>query len=169
MKIFFAKNGRNPPLEVIVDDDLYLEIIKHKWCNKGGYIGRSERFRCVTKNIKLHRWVMGVDNPKICVDHINHNKLDNRRANLRICNHSQNMQNGSDKIRGRSKYKGVSLYVYGSYQRWRANIVINGKQKSLGYYKTEEDAAAAYDIAAIKHFGKFASLNNIKIKRRTKK
>lgn len=90
------------------------------------------------------------------VDHVNHNGLDNRRANLRICTVAQNRQN-QRKTRGSSKYKGVCWHKAGG--KWRAYIKRESRQRGLGCYEIEEDAARAYDRAAVEMFGEFASLN----------
>ena len=96
------------------------------------------------------------------VDHINHDKLDNRRGNLRLATHQQNKWNvPKQKHRdGRptsSQYKGVSLFKRNG--RWTASIKVNDKSVRLGYFDTEEDAARAYDAAARQYFGEFAYCN----------
>jgi len=91
-------------------------------------------------------------------DHINHNGLDNRKANLRLATRSQNAWNRQKaKIKSRSKYKGVSWYNRG--KRWSVRIQVNRKQKFLGIFEDEIEAAKAYDRAARKYFGEFAELN----------
>ena len=104
---------------------------------------------------------MGVFDPKVCVDHINHDKLDNRRENLRLCTHAENMQNVPNYSRGKSKYKGVSFDDRKRVKKWRALIVFEKKQIYLGMHLTEEDAAIAYNEKATELFGEFACLNII--------
>ena len=89
------------------------------------------------------------------IDHINCDRLDNRIANLRLATPQQNRMN--ERPRG-DLPKGVSLYRQNGYEYWRARIKLGGKQQSLGYYKTVEEAKAAYDAAAPKMFGEYARL-----------
>ena len=95
----------------------------------------------------------------LVVDHINHNTLDNRRKNLRLCTWAQNNQNRRPSKRKNklSKYKGVSFYKKS--KLYRALIWCNKKQYFLGYFKDETDAAKAYDKKARELFGEFAYLN----------
>lgn len=87
------------------------------------------------------------------VDHKNRNSLDNRKENLRVATRSQNSINW---VR-RNKYgRGVAL-VGGMFQ---VRIAVNGKRKLIGYYKTPEEARAAYDAAAKQLHGEFAVLNS---------
>ena len=88
------------------------------------------------------------------VDHINGNSLDNRRSNLRLATHQQNIHNQRRNSRNTSGYKGVSYAR--RMNKWLAKIKINGKCKSLGYYVTPEEAFAAYCAAAKEAFGDFA-------------
>lgn len=92
-------------------------------------------------------------------DHINGNKLDNRRSNLRLATRSENEAN-KPYSRGRSKYKGVSWRK--DRDRWRATIQVDGKQIALGLFKKEQDAARAYNKAALDFFGEFATLNDVR-------
>lgn len=105
----------------------------------------------------VSRWIMQPP-PGMVVDHISGDTLDNRRANLRVCTHAQNLANGRSHSDSRSRYRGVSWKAReGS---WRAQISI-GKQRSrfLGQWPTEEDAALAYDQAAREQYGEYARLN----------
>jgi hypothetical protein len=154
----------------IVDDEDYEELSKYKWFvinRRHSYAVRNSYGRH-RHRIYMHREVIGMpssDNGP--VDHINHNGLDNRKCNLRICSNNQNRQNSrKQKKIASSKYKGVcwhkgSIYK-GLRQRgfWSAHIGQNKKQIYLGVFKTEVDAADAYDRKAKELFGDFAYLNN---------
>lgn len=114
-----------------------------------------------TKPTTLHHAMACADVGQL-VDHINGDGLDNRRANLRVCSRRDNNCNASKAPGKSSRYKGVSL----SYGKWRAAIrggpvMPNGWRKGivLGYFSDEEDAARAYDAAAVRYFGEFARLN----------
>ncbi len=105
----------------------------------------------------MHREIIKAPD-NLFVDHINLNGLDNRKANLRLATKIQNSRNTPKmKRKTSSKYKGVS------YQKrdriWRAKIKINRRDKHLGSFRDEIDAAEAYDKAAHKYFGEFARPN----------
>lgn len=112
----------------------------------------------------MHRIVMGLEDNKYVIDHINHDGLDNRKENLRICTSQQNSWNRSVSGRGTSKYKGVIFSSENNRnKRWKAQIKVNYKRLDLGWYWTEEEAALAYNKAALEHFGEFACLNIVDI------
>ena len=102
---------------------------------------------------------------ELVVDHINHNTLDNRRVNLRIATKQQNRMNNLKRNKPCSSiYKGVS-YVAKQHngntfdKPWRAFGKKNGIKKSLGYFKTEHEAAKAYNCYVVENFKDFASIN----------
>jgi len=105
------------------------------------------------KKGKLHRSVMGVGCET--VDHINHDKLDNRRSNLRRATPQTNQFNKRPKL-GKSAFKGVTWYPN---QGWVARITRDRKRRFLGAFPAEELAAKAYDDAARKYFGEYAYVN----------
>jgi len=92
------------------------------------------------------------------VDHRNHDTLDNKDNNLRICKHIENCRNIRKRSGCTSKHKGVSWHK--KLEKWIARIMFN-KAVYLGSFKNEIDAAEAYNQAALKYFGEFANLNNI--------
>lgn len=146
--------------KVAIVDECDYKYLKHfKWCVSRGYAMRGVRENGRNKSIKMHRVIMGVSDSKIEVDHINNNPLDNRRKNLRLCKHSENMGNQVIRKNNTTGFKGVHWYK--SRRRWMAHITIEGKFKNLGYFKDITEAAKAYNKAAKKYFGKFANLNKI--------
>lgn len=90
-------------------------------------------------------------------DHINGNRLDNRRENLRVCTQGENNRNKAKYRNKSSQYKGVSWDS--TNKSWYAQIIINKKHYSLGHYRNELEAAKAYDEGAKKHHGEFARIN----------
>lgn len=113
--------------------------------------------------ILMHRLILGLTDRYSLTDHIDHNGLNNQRSNLRAASYSQNNSNRRSQKNSLSKYLGVSLNIQKRkdrvYRYWTAHIGKNNKRIRLGYFKTEEDAARAYDEAAKVHHGEFASLN----------
>jgi len=140
----------------IVDADDYDELSRYKWhVNKGGrtYYASSQK---KGKAIKMHRLIAGA--PKgLFVDHINHNGLDNRKRNLRLCTRLENIRNQLPRRGGSSQYKGVCWRK--REKKFVATICVDGKKLYLGYFDDEIEAAKAYDKKAKELFGQFAYLN----------
>lgn len=109
--------------------------------------------------ILMHRLIMNPGNKLI--DHQDGNGLNNKKSNLRLCNHSQNIANVINQKKSTSKYLGVSKYISGNWHKWLAQIQKNGKKICIGYFDNEKDAAEAYNEKAIIHHGEFARLNII--------
>lgn len=149
---------------VMVDNWNYDYLNQWKWDAKKGkytyYAERKSRIngKCVT--IRMHRVIMNT--PKgYEVDHKDWNGLNCLESNMRNCTHSQNCMNR--RAHGRSKYLGVCYetrkYKNKTYEYISAQIKTNGKVRKIGFFKTEESAARAYNQEAIKYFGEFANLN----------
>ena len=103
-------------------------------------------------NLGMHRLVMHCP-AEMVVDHINHNRIDNRKINLRICTVQQNNCNLSIKSNNTSGYTGVSWSKHT--KKWHCYIEINGKRINLGYFNDINKAIEARQQAEIKYFGKF--------------
>ncbi len=95
------------------------------------------------------------------IDHVNGDKLDNRRSNLRFCNSSQNQMNRRGNSDNASGYKGVH-FDKGCINPWTARIKIGDSYVRLGHYETKEEAAQAYNEAAINNYGPWARINVIR-------
>ncbi|MGB7582774.1 MAG: AP2 domain-containing protein, partial [Sedimentisphaerales bacterium] len=109
------------------------------------------------KKVRMHREIMNAPDG-LLVDHKNGKTLDNRRSNLRLATHSQNMCNKpKTSTKSTSRFRGV--YLDKRKGRWVAKIQINRKCIWLGYFDNEIDAAKAYDTAAKMYHGEFAHLN----------
>lgn len=149
VKTITLKSGE----QVLLDKEDHTWAKKHTWYKTGkGY----PAMRLKNKFIKIHRLIM--DAPEgMVVDHINGNTYDNRKCNLRICTQAENTRNKKPAKNGTSKYLGVSK----AGKKWRAIISINGKNKHLGCFKYEEDAAEAYNNAALGFNLIYANLNVI--------
>lgn len=162
MKIL--KNNKN--YKCIVDDEDYERYKDYNWSvndyyNKGPYFVRIKQINNKKESIRLHRLIMNAKKGEE-VDHIDGNTLDNRKCNLRICTPKENSRNRKRQKNNTTGYVGV-LFVNRKYliRQFRARIKVDGKIKHLGYFKTREEAALAYNIAAVIYFGEFARLNII--------
>lgn len=160
MKILTPAN--DPTQQILVDDDVYIWASKLRWSTlfSGGQVIHNNTVKGKPIKRSLPREVMG--NPKgLVVDHINHDRLDNRRENLRVCTHGQNMMNRSinKTMKGKSQYKGVTWFK--PTQKWKGTITCRGKSIHLGYFTDEKHAALMYNQAAEELFGEFAFLNKI--------
>jgi len=154
MKNLFTTRGHL----ITVDDDDYDWLSKYKW-----YADCSHRTIYAVKNTKIngiwvkermHRMIMKITDNSL-IDHIDGNGLNNQKSNLRICadieNRAHRRPNNGHKYIGVGTYKSI----------YRSRIRINNIVYYLGYYKTAEEAALAYNEAAIKFKGEFAYLNDI--------
>lgn len=141
----------------LVDQEDYDALGSYSWhvTKKGGGFYARRTFSDQGKNRHefLHRVIARATAGSV-VDHINGNTLDNRRENLRICTAAENTRNRV-KMKKNPWFKGVQK----SWRRFRARITVNKKIILLGSFATAEDAARAYDAAALRHHGPFAKLN----------
>ena len=149
----------------LVDDEDYEWLSKYRWfynsSYRQGYANRNLRKADGKRTTAgMHRDILkhcGFDMSGLETDHKNHDKLDNRRKNLRPATFRQNQRNRKRYASNTSGYTGVAL-ASGN-RGWHAYIKYRGKQKFLGYFSNPEDAARAYDHAALELHSEFATLN----------
>jgi hypothetical protein len=141
-------------LEFMIDTDDLQKVSQYQWHRSPPY---NYIISCSTlHNLKLHRLITGFSH-KYVVDHINGNPLDNRKCNLRVCTHQENMWNRKTPKTNTTGYKGVCKPK--RYGRYVAGIRVDGRQKHLGCFDTALEAAMAYDSAARFYRGEFARIN----------
>jgi len=168
-KIFLYKGrGKNRKLTetfVKVDDEDYEELSKHEWGYMSLYHCESDKLYArryvydptlkLTTAILMHRVILNLSDRKTKCDHIDDDTLNNQKANLRPCSHSQNMSNRVKKNNSSSKFLGVFL---SSKKRWAVSIKHEGNSIRKTF-KTEIEAALFYNEKAKMLKGKFAKLN----------
>jgi hypothetical protein len=144
----------------LVDDGDYGLVMAHRWFVLEGNRPRRRSIAYAATNmphprrgtLRMHNLILGC----IGIDHHNGNGLDNQRANLRPATGAQNAANRRPREHT-SCFKGIGWER--SSRKWRARIDTGGQQHYLGLFACEEDAARAYDAAAVVAFGEFARLN----------
>jgi hypothetical protein len=147
-------------LSTKVDDEDFAHLNRFNWsrCSSGYAVRRKILNSGRRVVVYMHREVLnfprGFD-----VDHINGDKLDNRKSNLRAVTKQQNQFNRGAIKGSSSKYKGVSWLS--AKKLWRASIKIDTKYRHIGLFTTEIVAAAAYNAIAIEHHGDYARLNDV--------
>lgn len=157
--ICYASNTNEPILFDLEDYDKikdYCWLVvrkrpnsKYRRVQAGCGHGRGNR-----SIVKMHRLILGDNDLGLVTDHINGNTLDNRKENLRFCTIEENNRNLRAKHDG---YKGVQKEK----KKWVANIVVDHVKHRIGLFNTPEEAALAYNEAALKYHGEFASLNDV--------
>jgi hypothetical protein len=138
----------------------YVWWVTDGYASSGYYIGNRKIGR-KWKPLRMHRIIMGCDDSTKKIDHINGNRLDNRKSNLRFCSNQQNSFNMSQSARknknSASRFKGVSYDK--KRNAWTSAIMKDYSKHFLGRFDSEIQAANAYNAAAKKMFGSFANLN----------
>ena len=141
MSIVLLANGRGA---VTVDDEDEELVGGYSWCLNGEYaIAHGPTVEGKRRSVLMHRLILGVTDPKIHVDHIDGQGLNNRRSNLRLATRSQNMCNRRKNAKRSSKYLGVTWHSNRS--KWQAHIKIDKRHIHLGLFTNEIEAAIARD------------------------
>lgn len=141
----------------IIDAEDLDKVMQIKWhYHNRGYAANKNK----DKVLLLHRYILNIADKALIVDHINGDKLDNRKENLRVCNKAQNSRNQKRHKDSTNKYKGVWFHKIN--KKWCARICVNYKELYLGSFITENEAATAYNDAALRYHGEFALLNILK-------
>lgn len=145
----------------LVDNEDFEWLNQFKWCYDHGYAKRGIKIKNTknTKTIFMHRLILNPPPDKF-TDHIDRNKLNNQRNNLRICTQTENNQNNPKQKTNTSGYKGITWEK--QRKKWIAQIRHKNKRLKIGRFNTKEEAALAYNKAAAKLHGKFANINIIK-------
>lgn len=148
---------RNTQEEFFFDIDDYKKVKDFTWISYNGYITTNNYILDnYPKTMKLHRLVMNETNPKKAIDHINHNKLDNRKINLRSVSYSQNAMNHSVNKNNRSGVTGVHC----SQNKWIAKIGLNNEAITLGTFDSKEEAISVRKEAEEKYYGEYSYDNS---------
>ncbi len=136
------------------DEEFYFDLEDYEkikcfnwYIDPRGYVRKSN------PSMRMHRLILDVYNPSIQIDHIHHNKRDNRKSELRICSASQNQMNRDIPEQNSSGFRGISWHKNKS--AWIAQIGLNGKLKYLGLFKNISDAIQAREKAERMFFGEY--------------
>lgn len=147
-------------LKVLMDVEDVQILVDYTWYKHHNKNNNTIYMRGWNKNTRkkemMHRVIIKAEKGKQ-VDHINGNTLDNRKSNLRICNHAENIRNRGQRKNSNTKHKGV----FKSGKKWGANIGYENNRYYLGVFETQKEASLAYNKAALKYHGEFAQLNTV--------
>jgi hypothetical protein len=122
-------------------------VLAYHWHLRNGYAAASPH---VDMQIYLHHLIAGKPSKGFDVDHINGDKLDNRRGNLRVVTHQQNTQNiWKPRANATSRFRGVGWFARD--KKWRATVTVKGRIHQLGLFDTEEEAARVASDFRAKH------------------
>jgi len=144
----------------LVDPADYAELSRYRWhANRGRDTFYAQRkvwdpIAKTERTVKMHRQILNCPD-RLVVDHINHNGLDNRQANLRQATAAQNVCNV--RPANRAQFRGVSFHKHR--RKYYARLRVHGETIALGYFGDPVEAARARDAAALEHHGPFATLN----------
>ena len=142
MAIIYTKNGD----QILIDDEDYERLCEFSWyIDDNGYARTDIRHNRKRKHQYMHRLIMNVTDSKVHVDHINHDRADNRQCNLRLASQSENARNRGTQKNSQSGVKGLSYLIRGN--SWQAQIMLNGinHTKSFSINKYHDAKQLAID------------------------
>jgi hypothetical protein len=154
--------------EVIVDDEDFTRVSELTWhvekrsAEKGNFyfrhtFNKTKEGKRQVWSVMLHRFVLGLlEDDGFVVDHIDRNTLNNSKSNLRRCSKGENNRNVAMRKTNTSGYKGVTWYK--SRSKWMAQIKVNKKHITLGYFDNPQKAHEAYCEASAKYHGEFGRI-----------
>jgi len=142
----------------LVDDDTFDELNQYNWCFDGDYASRCIKENGKWRKLKMHRIIMNPENT-MQIDHIDGDKLNNQKSNLRTCTNAENSRN--KKLRSDNKSGAKGVHFSKRDKVFTAYITFNRKNIHLGTFKEKEFAIKAYNDAALMYFNKFANLNTV--------
>jgi hypothetical protein len=149
--------------EAIIDEEDFELVNQYSWCLSGtGYAIRGIYYPETkkTSSIRMHRFILSAPK-RMEVDHINGNRLDNRKENLRLCYNKENNRNKKKNRNNTSGFKGVTERKTVGGVRWLAQICNDNQAIFLGSFSSKLEAAEAHDKAAKELFGDFAKTNKM--------
>lgn len=169
--VLYCDRKNNEIFEVYIDlDDLkiidrldykiYVKLFKR---SRSYYAGitlyeKDEIEKTYVKCVLLHRFLLDIKDPKVKVDHINHNTLNNRRTNLRTCNNSNNNRHREGKnSNNKSGYRNVCWSKRDN--QWMVQLMVDGKNTRLGYFDDIDEAGKFAEDMRAKYYGEFAGEN----------
>ena len=141
-------------IRVKIDNDDLEKCSKLTWHYAKNKDSKYIQTRIKGKMIKLHRYIMNMNNSNLVVDHINRNPLDNRKSNLRICSYKENSFNKSIRVDNTSGIPGVSFHK--TNKKWRAKIKYNNLTIHLGYFEDINEALINRRVAEEILFGEYS-------------
>jgi len=154
---FEIKDRDKNSYQVQIDDEDFEILSTRKWNahqdTNTVYARRNTKINSKDKTFLMHRQILNISDPKIKVDHIDGNGLNNQRSNLRVCTNAENCRNRTINKNNKSGFKGV--FWRKDISKWAAEIKVNGKNISLGFHADINDAANAYKKASRHHFKEF--------------